>query len=68
LPDWAVWASGSIRIGKAGNQIGNWFWRQLCLEHQIEVDKHDQRGCQQGEQQGYLDVFFNEGRSKRALD
>lgn len=54
-----------IQIGKAGNQIGNWFWRQLCLEHQIEVDKHDQRGCQQGEQQGYLDVFFNEGRSKR---
>lgn len=57
-----------IQIGKTGNQVGNWFWRQLCNEHSIEVNNHDLRGCQQGNpQQGYLDVFFNEGRNKSDL-
>ncbi|CAJ1345919.1 unnamed protein product [Effrenium voratum] len=54
-----------IQIGKAGNAIGNEFWKRMCEEHMIETNIDADRGCfkdQEGNGQGYVDVFFNEGR------
>ncbi|CAK9024426.1 unnamed protein product [Durusdinium trenchii] len=56
-----------IQIGKAGNAIGNCFWRELCDEHMIVTNNDQLRGClEDGEPggHGYLDVFFNEGRKR----
>ncbi|CAE7620544.1 unnamed protein product [Symbiodinium pilosum] len=58
-----------IQVGKAGNAIGNQFWKALCEEHGLNTQKDDNmKGClmDDGEGQGpkgYIDVFFNEGRS-----
>ena len=27
-----------IQVGQCGNQIGNEFWKQLCLEHGINAE------------------------------
>ena len=27
-----------IQVGQCGNQIGNEFWKQLCLEHGINSE------------------------------
>jgi tubulin beta len=53
-----------IQVGKAGNQIGHEFWRDLCDEHRVEW-KNDKRGTYYGDKDiygEYLNVFFNEGQ------
>jgi tubulin beta len=55
-----------IQVGRAGNNIGHEFWRDLCEEHQINYQgAPEQRGVYEGPPNGqeaeHLDVFFNEG-------
>eukprot|EP00928_Gymnodinium_smaydae_P087263 TRINITY_DN71548_c0_g1_i1.p1 TRINITY_DN71548_c0_g1~~TRINITY_DN71548_c0_g1_i1.p1 ORF type:complete len:520 (-),score=108.47 TRINITY_DN71548_c0_g1_i1:41-1600(-) len=57
-----------IQVGKAGNMIGNEFWRDLCVEHRIQMEKEETRGYYYGDDRiygEYLNVFFNESSSKR---
>lgn len=43
----------TLQIGQCGNQIGNEFWKRLCLEHRITSD-----GTLVEEQNDRKDVFF----------
>jgi len=59
-----------IQVGKAGNAIGNQFWKLMCEEHGVNTDSKDEnmKGClvDDGDSEGprgYIDVFFNEGKS-----
>jgi len=66
-----------IQVGKAGNQIGHEFWRDLCEEHRIEYENETTRGQYTGPAGGtkcpltgidgdvfqeHINVFFNEGQ------
>jgi tubulin beta len=58
-----------IQVGRAGNQIGNEFWRDLCQEHLINYEgQPEMKGHYTGKtgdiEEQCLDVFFNEGRTK----
>lgn len=57
-----------IQVGKAGNQIGHEFWRDLCDEHKIEYTSELARGRYEGKERVYeehINVFFNEGSNSR---
>lgn len=58
-----------IQVGKAGNQFGHEFWRDLCDEHRIDWKNEPTRGKYQGTLENdiyrdYVNVFFNEAASK----
>merc|ERR1712178_78462 len=57
-----------IQIGKAGNLIGNEFWKDLCTEHRLNLDSVKHRGQFLGGEykyQEHLNVFFNQGANER---
>mmetsp|Transcript_18685 Transcript_18685/g.45010 ORF Transcript_18685/g.45010 Transcript_18685/m.45010 type:complete len:516 (+) Transcript_18685:14-1561(+) len=60
----------TIQLGKAGTNIGHEFWRDLCVEHEINYqDDPLLQGIFTGppddpnHKQDHLQVFFNEGPS-----
>jgi len=60
-----------IQVGKAGNQFGHEFWRDLCEEHKVDWKNESTRGEYQGPldtdlYREYSNVFFNEGNSRGA--
>jgi len=58
-----------IQVGKAGNQFGHEFWRDLSEEHRIDFQNEATRGQYTGVEDKFkehIGVFFNEGQGSRS--
>ncbi|CAJ1458871.1 unnamed protein product [Effrenium voratum] len=54
-----------IQIGKAGNAIGNEFWKRMCEEHMIETNIDADRGCFK-DQEGNGQAWIGNCRQRKA--